>query len=73
MRELEDEECLNQAGIRKTGGGRKKATDQLAGIDQAFQEVLRGHTAGESMDEKVKWTSLSRSEIAKGLKKEDSG
>ena len=72
MQELEDEQCLNQAGIRKTGGGRKKASDQLTGIDQAFHEVLNGHTAGDPMDEKVKWTALSRSEIAKGLKKKDS-
>jgi len=69
--ELEDEECLNQIGVRKAGGGRKKAIDQLVGIDQAFHEVLRGHTAGEPMNEKVKWTALSRSDIAKGLKKED--
>ena len=70
IRELEDEECLNQTGVRKAGGGRKKAIDQLVGIDQAFHEVLRGHTAGEPMNEKVKWTALSRSDIAKGLKKE---
>lgn len=72
MRELEDKECLEQKGIRKTGGGRKKTVDQLTGIDQAFHEILRNHTAGEPMNEKVKWTALSRSDIAKKLKKRGS-
>ena len=72
MRELKDEQSLNQPGIRKAGGGRKKSADKLAGIDEALQDVLKEHTAGDPMDEKVKWTALSRSEIAKSLKKEDS-
>lgn len=71
MRELEDEECLAQAGIRKPGGGRKKLIEKLGSIDQAFHEVLKEHTAGDPMNEKVKWTTLSRSEIAKALKKKD--
>jgi len=45
------------------GGGRKRAMDQLTGIDQAFHEALKGHTAREPMDEKVKWTALSRLKI----------
>jgi len=69
IRELEDEGCLNQTAIRTQGGGRKKATAQMSGIDQAFHEVLRDHTAGDPMNEKVKWTTLSRSEIAKRLKR----
>ncbi len=73
MRELEDEACMEHRGIRKTGGGRKKVVGQLAGIDQAFHEILRDHTAGEPMNEKVKWTALSRSEIAKRLKKRIQG
>jgi len=73
MEELEDEQCLGQRGIRKMGGGRKKAVAQLTGIDQAFHEILKDHTAGDPMKEKVKWTTLSCSEIAKGLKKKGSG
>lgn len=54
---------------RNASGGRKKAVNQFTGIDQAFHEILRNHTAGEPMNEKVKWTALSRSGIAKKLKK----
>lgn len=69
MLELQDEDSLNQAGVRKPGGGRKKLIETMSAIDQSFLDVLKEHTAGEPMDEKVKWTSLSRSEIAKALKK----
>lgn len=72
MRELEGEDSLAQSGIRKPGGGRKKLTTKLKGLDQAFYEILKGHTAGDPMDEKVKWTKLSNSDIVKGLKKKDS-
>ena len=72
MRELQDEEALSQSGVRQPGGGRKKFDEKMPDIDQAFQSVLHDHTAGDPMDGKVKWTSLSRTEIAKALKKKDS-
>jgi hypothetical protein len=73
MKELEDEASLAQCRIRRPGGGRKKLTAKMKELDRAFQEVLEGHTAGDPMDEQVKWTKLSCSEIAKGLKKRISG
>ena len=73
MLELQDEDSLKQASVRKPGGGRKKLIEAMSAIDQSFLDVLSEHTAGEPMDEKVKWTSLSRSEIAKALKKKDLG
>jgi hypothetical protein len=67
--ELQNEESLKQDGVRKPGGGRKKLDEEIPDINQAFLRILKDHTAGDPMDEKVKWTSLSCSEIAKALKK----
>lgn len=72
MLDLQDEDSLAQIGIRKAGGGRKKYIDDKPEIVQAFQEILKDHTAGDPMDEPVKWTALSRSAIAKALKKKGS-
>jgi hypothetical protein len=69
MLELQNEEALKQDGVRKPGGGRKKLEEEMPDINQAFLSILRDHTAGDPMDEKVKWTSLSLAEIAKALKK----
>lgn len=72
LNELQDEEALNQEGVRKPGGGRKEVIEITKGIDDAFLDVLKEHTAGDPMDDKVKWSSLGCSEIAKALKKKDS-
>ena len=72
MAELSDEASLNQSGIRKPGGGRKQSSDTISGLGQAFHDILKDNTAGDPMNDKVKWTSLSRSEIAEKLKKKDS-
>jgi hypothetical protein len=69
VRELSDDDALSQVGIRKPGGGRKQSMESMKDLDETFLEVLRDHTAGDPMDEKVRWTTLSRSEIAKKLKK----
>lgn len=53
--------------IRRIGGGRKSVLSTHDGLDRAFLEVLRSHTAGSPTDETVKWTNLSRSEIAAKL------
>ena len=71
--ELLDAEALSRTGVRKPGGGRKSAEDRNEGIDDAFLSVLADHTAGDPMDDKVKWTALKCHDIAKALKKEDSG
>ena len=39
-------------------------------IDEQFLDVLKGHTAGDPMDEKVVWTDLTPQEIATLLEKE---
>ena len=55
--------------IRKTGGGRKSYTLIWgAQLDEKFLAVLRDHTAGDPMDETVRWTNLTPGEIVKLLR-----
>lgn len=70
MKELEQEARLNQSGIRQAGGGRKSVFETIEGLDAAFLRVIARHTAGSPMDETVKWTNLTRQEIAELLKSE---
>lgn len=68
IQELDMEEVLAADQDRKAGGGRKSALESIANIDEVFLEILKEHTAGDPMDEKVKWTNLSVKEIGKRLK-----
>lgn len=56
--------------IRRSGGGRLSAFETIEGLDAAFLQVIAQHTAGSPMDETVKWTNLTRQEIADLLKAE---
>jgi hypothetical protein len=56
--------------IRRPGGGRKPYSQQWEEIDAQFLLVLRDHTAGDPMDEKVRWTDLSPKEIRKALRED---
>lgn len=56
--------------IRKVGGGRKKYEQHWPKIDEPFLAVLRDHTAGDPMDEKVRWTNLSLSKIVLALQED---
>lgn len=57
--------------IRKTGGGRKRYTVAWGAVlDEKFLAVLRDHTAGDPMDETVRWTNLTPGEIVKTLRVE---
>lgn len=62
--ELADPNRLNQSGIRRAGGGRKSAFATIAGLDAAFLRVIAQHTAGSPTEETIKWTNLTRQEIA---------
>jgi hypothetical protein len=53
--------------IRKLGGGRKKKIETEENIDEVFFEILKHHTAGSPMDDKIKWTNLSPKEISKSF------
>ncbi len=67
MSELAGDMELNAGGIRRAGGGRKSAFETIEGLDEAFLRVVSPHTAGSSMDERIKWTNLSRPKIAELL------
>ena len=45
--------------IRAEGGGRKKIIETTDNVDDVFLKVLKNYTAGDPMDEKVKWTNLN--------------
>ena len=57
--------------IRKKGGGRKRYPVTWGpGLDEKFLTVLRDHTAGDPMDETVRWTNLRPSQIVTALRSE---
>jgi len=57
--------------IRKAGGGRKPySVTWGAQLDEKFLAVLREHTAGDPMDETVRWTNLTPGEIVQALRKD---
>jgi hypothetical protein len=64
--ELQGEISSNER-IRQPGGGRKKIIDTIENIDAIFLEILREHTAGSPMDEKIKWTNLTQREISEAF------
>jgi len=53
--------------IRLPGGGRKPYHESHKNIDAQFLDILRNYTAGDPMDENVKWTDLTPTEIADKL------
>lgn len=44
--------------IRRPGAGRKSYQEQWPDIDEHFLQVLQDHTAGDPMDDQVRWTDL---------------
>lgn len=71
---VELEQLPDQPGyepnIRKPGGGRKGYDEHHPNIDEQFLNVLKEHTAGDPMDEKVVWTDLTPDEISKLLERD---
>ena len=69
-RELEDETRLNQSCVRRPGGGRKSAFETHSELDAVFLKVIAQHTAGLPMTDTIKWTHLTRQEIAQLMQAE---
>jgi hypothetical protein len=67
--ELGGKETIARNRDRKSGGGRKPVLERQADINEVFLFVLKEHTAGDPMDEKVKWTNLTKADIAAELAK----
>ena len=65
-KELGEEETLNKNRSRRDGGGRTPLLEKEAkrNINDIFLAILKEHTAGDPMDEKVKWTDLTLVEIS---------
>jgi len=63
---LSDEENANKR-IRLPGGGRKPYYEIHDNIDEQFLDVINDYTAGNPINEKVKWTNLTPKEIAEKL------
>ena len=53
--------------MRRAGGGRKSYEESIPRIDEAFLDVIEDNTAGDPMQEDVRWTNLSRQAIADRL------
>lgn len=69
IKELKEAETLPQNRSRRTGGGRTPVLEQQPNINEVFLLLLKEHTAGDPMDEKVKWTDLTCAEISAFLAK----
>lgn len=63
IKELKEEERLDQNRSRKSGGGRQPILEKHPEIHDVFLQLLKDHTAGDPMDETIKWTHLSCAHI----------
>ena len=68
--ELQDEQVLNEQRIRQPGGGRKRVVETMDGLSEAFLRIIEHNTAGSPVDASIKWTHLSRQQIADLLSEE---
>jgi hypothetical protein len=69
--EISDLEALREPAQRASGAGRKSAFETIPHLDEAFLRVIARHTAGSPMDESIKWTHLTRQQIADRLAQEE--
>jgi Rhodopirellula transposase DDE domain len=54
--------------VRRPGGGRKRCLETIPQLEENFLRVLRDYTAGNPMQEGIRWTNLTHAEIAQRLK-----
>ena len=60
---MEDKEAEEPDRVRRVGGGRKLCETTYPELDTAFLAILREHTAGDPMQEDVRWTYLDTTAI----------
>lgn len=70
IQELRQPELIVEDRIRKKGGGRKSSLESIPDLNAKFLEVLYDNTAGDPMDENIRWTHLTHQQIADKLKEE---
>jgi hypothetical protein len=68
IKEVKKPQMIQKKGVRGKGGGRKEKIKSIANIDEIFLGIIKGHTAGDPMNEKIKWTNLSLKQIIEELK-----
>ncbi len=64
IEDLKSPKLMNQSRIRAQGGGRKRKLETIEGLESAFLRVIDRHIAGDPMDEEIRWTHLTRQQIA---------
>lgn len=69
QRELEDAESMKFKGVRKSGGGRKKATDKDPKLEGDLLELLEPVTRGDP-ESPLLWTCKSLRNLSSELKKQ---
>lgn len=70
IKELGEKDMLDPGSNRKKGGGRSSILKKQVEINTVFLHILKNHTAGDPMDEDVKWTNLTNADITSLLAKE---
>ncbi|MFQ5632265.1 MAG: ISAzo13 family transposase [bacterium] len=68
IRELQSLTDEDEKRVRAPGGGRKSYDEIHENINAQFLDVLKNYTAGDPMNEEIKWTNLTHAEIAETLK-----
>ena len=53
--------------VRRPGGGRPKAVQRQAGLEEAFEDILEAHSAGSPTDPDIRWTDLKPMQLADEL------
>ena len=71
IEDLKSPELMSQSRIRLKGGGRKKKLETIEDLEPAFLGVIDRHIAGSPMDEEIRWTHLTRQQIADLLLEEE--
>ena len=56
--------------VRVPGGGRKPYDEIHENIDAQFLDVLKNNTAGDPMNQQIKWTNLTHAEVAEKLEEQ---
>ncbi len=71
IEDLKSPELMNQSRIRAKGGGRKRKLETIKGLESSFLQVIERHIAGSPMAEEIRWTHLTRQQIADLLFEEE--
>ena len=70
-KELEDKKLLPAKDrIRHKGGGRKRILDEHLELNEMFEQALEENTAGNPMNEEIRWTNLTPNQIAEKISTE---